>query len=142
MNRYQLCKAVSRGLLLVFSIIIGAFFALPLLWLLTAPFSTQANLSVTIPEQFSANFKTVFNNRFAIRPPRGQQHDYWWRRDDPGASTPRWRRMGCRARASLVEHPGVRPNPVPPARAARRRWSRCFADLNLGLIDTYLGVIR
>jgi|SRR5690554_589089 multiple sugar transport system permease protein len=68
MNRYQLRKAVSRGLLLVFSIIIGAFFALPLLWLLTAPFSTQANLSVTIPEQFSlANFKTVFNNRFAIR---------------------------------------------------------------------------
>lgn len=68
MNRYQLRTAVSRGLLIVFSIAMGAFFALPLLWLLTAPFSTQANLAVTIPEDFSVgNFEAVFNNRFAMR---------------------------------------------------------------------------
>src|SRR5690606_40813968 len=68
MNRYQLRTAISRTLLVLFSVVMGAFFALPLLWLLTAPFNTQANLAVTIPETFSlANFEAVFNNKFAIR---------------------------------------------------------------------------
>ena len=68
MNRYRIRTTTSRALLLVFAFIMSAFFALPLLWLLTAPFSTQANLAVKIPETPSlANFEAVFRNKFAIR---------------------------------------------------------------------------
>jgi multiple sugar transport system permease protein len=68
MNTYQVRAWISRGLLLIFAIVIGSFFLTPLLWLITAPFSTQANLSVTLPADVSlANFETVFDNRFAMR---------------------------------------------------------------------------
>ncbi len=45
-----------------------AFFALPLLWLLTAPFTPTTVLSVKIPDHPTLNnFRTVFKNSFAIR---------------------------------------------------------------------------
>jgi multiple sugar transport system permease protein len=45
-----------------------AFFSLPLLWLLTAPFTPMTTLSVKIPEQPTLdNFRRVFDNDFAIR---------------------------------------------------------------------------
>jgi multiple sugar transport system permease protein len=54
--------------LIVFSIICAAFFALPLLWLLTAPFTRYTTLSVEIPDQPTLyNFERVFDNNFAIR---------------------------------------------------------------------------
>lgn len=46
----------------------AAFFVLPLLWLVFAPFNTRATLAVQIPEQPTlANFGQVFNNAFAVR---------------------------------------------------------------------------
>lgn len=46
----------------------SSFFALPLVWLLLAPFNPRATLSVALPETFSlANFQTVFANTFAVR---------------------------------------------------------------------------
>jgi multiple sugar transport system permease protein len=46
----------------------ASFFVLPLLWLTVAPFSTQANLSLQLPDPWSLrNFQRVFENTFAIR---------------------------------------------------------------------------
>lgn len=48
--------------------VLGAAFALPLLWLFLAPFHAQAHLSVSIPAAPTlANFARVFENTFAIR---------------------------------------------------------------------------
>jgi multiple sugar transport system permease protein len=52
----------------VMAVVFSSLFALPLLWLVFAPFSTTATLSVQIPDEPSlANFSQVFNNRFAVR---------------------------------------------------------------------------
>ncbi|HLT57844.1 MAG TPA: carbohydrate ABC transporter permease [Limnochordales bacterium] len=52
----------------VLVVLIGSFFALPLLWLFTAPFHPQATLSVQLPtEPTLANFAAVFRNTFAVR---------------------------------------------------------------------------
>lgn len=46
----------------------AGIFALPMLWLLTAPFSPRAELSVKLPDPFSlSNFARVFENSFAVR---------------------------------------------------------------------------
>lgn len=48
--------------------VLATFFALPLLWLLVAPFNARAMLSVQIPTEFTLqNFQAVFNNAFAVR---------------------------------------------------------------------------
>lgn len=50
------------------AVLFSSFFALPLVWLLLAPFNPRATLSVALPERFSlANFQTVFANTFAVR---------------------------------------------------------------------------
>jgi multiple sugar transport system permease protein len=50
------------------AVLFSSFFALPLVWLLLAPFNPRATLSVALPESFSlANFQTVFANAFAVR---------------------------------------------------------------------------
>jgi len=68
MNSFVIRSWLARGLLFVFSVVIAAFFVAPLLWLITAPFNTQANLAVTIPSNPSlANFEAVYNNKFAMR---------------------------------------------------------------------------
>ena len=52
----------------VFVVIVATAFALPLLWLLLAPFGRQATLAVRIPsEPTLANFVSVFRNTFAMR---------------------------------------------------------------------------
>ncbi|WP_196258819.1 ABC transporter permease subunit [Pelagibacterium limicola] len=52
----------------VLASIIGALFALPLIWFLFAPFNARAELGLAIPDPFTlSNFVTVFNNAFAIR---------------------------------------------------------------------------
>jgi len=49
-------------------ILLGTFFVLPLLWLLTAPFSPQATLRVEFPTPATLdNFRSVFSNQFAVR---------------------------------------------------------------------------
>ncbi len=68
MNSFLMRSWLARALLFAFSVIIAAFFVTPLLWLITAPFNTQANLAVTIPSNPSlANFEAVYNNKFAMR---------------------------------------------------------------------------
>ncbi len=48
--------------------VLAAVFALPLLWLLLAPFHSQATLSVSLPtEPTLSNFAQVFGNSFAVR---------------------------------------------------------------------------
>lgn len=48
--------------------ILGALFALPLIWFLFAPFNARAELGVAIPSPWTlANFRTVMENTFAMR---------------------------------------------------------------------------
>lgn len=48
--------------------LIGAAFALPLLWFLFAPFNARAELGLAIPEPWTlSNFVTVFGNNFAVQ---------------------------------------------------------------------------
>jgi len=48
--------------------ILGALFALPLIWFLFAPFNARAELGVAIPSPWTlSNFQTVFGNTFAMR---------------------------------------------------------------------------
>ena len=75
-----------------------AFFVLPLLWFVFAPFNDHATLSVTIPAAFSlANFQDVLDNDLAMRgllqntPLSGWAR--CWRRPPP----PRWPLTGCHA---------------------------------------------
>lgn len=57
-----------RLLIAFFSLFILAFFALPLLWLLTAPFDAKATLRVSLPSAFTLNnFRAIFANTFAVR---------------------------------------------------------------------------
>lgn len=57
-----------RLLLYLVAIVLAAFFALPMIWLILAPFNPRATLSITLPNPFSfQNFETVFGNTFAIR---------------------------------------------------------------------------
>jgi len=59
---------LTRVAFYVLVVVVGSFFALPLLWLFTAPFHSQATLSVQIPsEPTLANFAAVFRNTFAVR---------------------------------------------------------------------------
>ena len=47
--------------------ILGALFALPLIWFLFAPFNARAELGLAIPNPFTlSNFETVFGNNLAI----------------------------------------------------------------------------
>lgn len=48
--------------------IIGALFALPLIWFIFAPFNARAELGVAVPNPWTLqNFFTVFGNGFAMR---------------------------------------------------------------------------
>ena len=48
--------------------ILGALFALPLIWFIFAPFNARAELGLQIPAEWTLqNFWTVFGNNFAIR---------------------------------------------------------------------------
>lgn len=48
--------------------LIGAIFALPLLWFLFAPFNARAELGLAIPDPWTlSNFVTVFGNNFALQ---------------------------------------------------------------------------
>ncbi|HZE39624.1 MAG TPA: carbohydrate ABC transporter permease [Stackebrandtia sp.] len=46
--------------------LLAVFFALPLLWLITAPFSAAPRFSVSIPDFTLKNFSVVFSNRYAM----------------------------------------------------------------------------
>lgn len=66
MRNYE--SRFSKFFLIMFALACMAFFATPLLWLLTAPFTPTTTLSVEIPDEPTLdNFRTVFKNDFAIR---------------------------------------------------------------------------
>ncbi|MDZ7799550.1 MAG: carbohydrate ABC transporter permease [Trueperaceae bacterium] len=59
---------LTRIAFYAFVAVVAAVFALPLLWLVLAPFHSQATLSVSLPsEPTLANFRQVFQNDFAMR---------------------------------------------------------------------------
>lgn len=61
-------RVLTRILFYVGASVFAAVFALPLLWLVFAPFSSKANLAVTMPDPFTlSNFGRVFANTFAVR---------------------------------------------------------------------------
>jgi multiple sugar transport system permease protein len=52
----------------LFVALVIAFFGLPLLWLILAPFNSSVNLAVEIPAKPTLdNFQMVFQNRFAVQ---------------------------------------------------------------------------
>lgn len=66
--RRHLDHFLSRAGFSALTALIGAVFALPLVWFLFAPFNPRAELGLAIPEPFSlANFRDVLGNAFAIR---------------------------------------------------------------------------
>ncbi len=61
-------RLLGRLVYIVFSALVLAFFGLPLLWLVLAPFNARGTLSVAIPQPFTLdNFRQVFQNQFAVR---------------------------------------------------------------------------
>ncbi len=66
MNRYE--SPLARVGIVLFTMLAASFFALPLLWLATAPFDARVNLTVHIPAELTLdNFRAVFQNSFAVR---------------------------------------------------------------------------
>jgi multiple sugar transport system permease protein len=53
---------LARLLFYVFVVIVSAFFALPLLWLVLAPFDRNPNLAVKVPSGTLQNFRDVFHD--------------------------------------------------------------------------------
>lgn len=61
-------KILSSVYYYLFVALVIAFFGLPLLWLMLAPFNSRASLAVEIPANPTLdNFQTVFQNKFAIQ---------------------------------------------------------------------------
>ncbi len=59
---------LSRVGFYVLAAFFATMFAVPMIWLLTAPFSARANLGVQWPDPFTLqNFSNVFANTFAVR---------------------------------------------------------------------------
>ncbi len=66
MRRFK--TVLSNVLRTVFITLLIAFFLLPLLWLITAPFSSSATLRIVIPTNPTLkNFRTVLSNPISIR---------------------------------------------------------------------------
>ncbi len=59
----------------VFAGFVFVFFALPLLWLLTAPFDTAPTVQVSLPDFTLENFRTLWDNPYAMRV-AGQLRDH------------------------------------------------------------------
>jgi multiple sugar transport system permease protein len=58
---------LSRVGFSAFAAVLGALFALPLIWFIFAPFNARAELGLAIPNPFTlSNFETVFGNTLAI----------------------------------------------------------------------------
>lgn len=62
----SLRKVTGRVLFIVFLVAVGVFFALPMAWLVTAPFDANPTMAVKWPEWTLANFQRLFENRYAM----------------------------------------------------------------------------
>ncbi|MGV8833421.1 MAG: carbohydrate ABC transporter permease [Devosia sp.] len=66
--KLTLSAFVGRIAFSALAALIGAAFALPLLWFLFAPFNARAELGLSIPDPWTlSNFVTVFGNNFAVK---------------------------------------------------------------------------
>ncbi|MGH2750756.1 MAG: carbohydrate ABC transporter permease [Actinomycetota bacterium] len=59
-------KMIARIGFYVVVVVIGAFFAVPMLWLVLAPFDAQPTLAAEIPRFSLENFLSVLDNPFAL----------------------------------------------------------------------------
>lgn len=59
-------EVLARIGLYLFAIVLGVFFALPMLWLIFAPFDEQPTLRAQVPSLTLDNFQSVFENPFAL----------------------------------------------------------------------------
>jgi multiple sugar transport system permease protein len=57
---------LTRLAFYLFVVVVSAFFALPLLWLLLAPFDRHPTLSVKVPSGTLANFRDVFHDPLVL----------------------------------------------------------------------------
>lgn len=58
---------LARMLLIVFMVAVGVFFALPMAWLVVAPFDGAPSMSVRWPDWTLGNFRTLLDNPYALR---------------------------------------------------------------------------
>lgn len=65
--RPHFVKILSRMLFTLAMVLIGTAFALPLIWLITAPFSANPTMSVAWPEWTLANFQRLLDNPYAMK---------------------------------------------------------------------------
>lgn len=65
--RKHAARLLSRMLLVIFLVAVGVFFALPMAWLLVAPFDGAPSMSVRWPDWTLNNFRTLFDNPYALR---------------------------------------------------------------------------
>lgn len=65
-QKWTLKRVGGRASFWVFTILILAFFATPLLWLILAPFDLTPRLNIKLPTLSFNNFKEMSNNPFAI----------------------------------------------------------------------------
>ena len=66
--KLRLSAFIGRIAFSALAALIGAIFALPLLWFLFAPFNARAELGLALPDPWTlSNFVTVFGNSFAVQ---------------------------------------------------------------------------
>ena len=58
---------LARMLLIVFMVVVGLFFALPMAWLVVAPFDGAPSMSVRWPDWTLNSFRTLLDNPYALR---------------------------------------------------------------------------
>lgn len=59
-------KIVGRSLFILFLVAVGIFFALPMTWLVLAPFDANPTMAVKWPEWTLTNFQQLLENRYAM----------------------------------------------------------------------------
>lgn len=62
----QFRKVASRMLFVLMLVGIGVFFALPMAWLVLAPFDANPTMAVKMPEWTLSNFQRLFDNPYAV----------------------------------------------------------------------------
>ena len=60
-------SVLARVTFVFFLVAVGAFFAIPLAWLIVAPFDASPSMSVQWPEWTLGNFRTLADNPYALR---------------------------------------------------------------------------
>src|SRR5690625_8049926 len=58
---------LARMLLIVFMVVVGLFFALPMAWLVVAPFDGARSMSVRWPDWTLNSFRALLDNLYALR---------------------------------------------------------------------------